>query len=55
VSQLDEWDANEIIGENLIDGKNYYMVAWRPTLEPEENLGNMRDLIDELEGECGLA
>ncbi|KAH8752225.1 hypothetical protein F5883DRAFT_691637 [Diaporthe sp. PMI_573] len=28
-------------------GRKYYMVAWNPTLEPEEDLGNMRDLIEE--------
>jgi len=46
-SQPGEWEASAIIGEKVIDGRKYYLVAWNPTLEPEENLGNMRDLIDE--------
>ncbi|KAK7212025.1 hypothetical protein V2G26_019203 [Clonostachys chloroleuca] len=43
----DEWQADGIIGEKMIDGRLYYRVDWRPTLEPEENCVNMRELIDE--------
>ena len=40
-----EWEATKIIGEEVDNGKKYYMVVWKPTLEPEENLGHMRELI----------
>jgi hypothetical protein len=43
----DQWEANAIIGEKIIDGRKYYMVAWNPTLEPEEDLANIQDLIEE--------
>lgn len=43
----DEWEASEIIGEEVQDGVQYYMVAWMPTLEPEGNLGHMKELIEE--------
>ncbi|KAK7229646.1 hypothetical protein V2G26_001816 [Clonostachys chloroleuca] len=43
----DEWEAVEIIGEKMINGKLYYRVDWKPTLEPEESCVNMRELIEE--------
>jgi hypothetical protein len=43
----DEWEAVEIIGEKMIEGKRYYRVDWKPTLEPEENCVNMGELIEE--------
>ncbi|CAH0018691.1 unnamed protein product [Clonostachys rhizophaga] len=43
----DEWEAVEIIGEELINGKLHYTVEWKPTPVPEENCVNMRELIEE--------
>jgi hypothetical protein len=45
--ERDDWEANAIIGQKCIEGRMYYLVAWKPTFEPEENLSNMRALIDE--------
>jgi hypothetical protein len=42
-----EWEAVEIIGEKMINGKPHYRVDWKPTFEPEENCVNMRELIEE--------
>ncbi|KAK7214122.1 hypothetical protein V2G26_021300 [Clonostachys chloroleuca] len=43
----EEWEAVEIIGEKMINGKLYYRLDWKPTLEPEESCVNMRELIEE--------
>ncbi|KAK7229620.1 hypothetical protein V2G26_001790 [Clonostachys chloroleuca] len=43
----EEWEAVEIIGEEVIDGKLHYTVEWKPTPVPEENCVNMRELIEE--------
>jgi hypothetical protein len=43
----DEWEAFEILGEEVINGKLHYRVDWKPTLEPEENCVKMRELIEE--------
>lgn len=40
-----DWEAFKIIGEEVVDGKTHYMVAWKPTLEPERNLTHMQDLL----------
>ncbi|CAG9949747.1 unnamed protein product [Clonostachys rosea f. rosea IK726] len=42
-----EWEAFEIIGEKMINGKRHYRVDWKPTYEPEENCVSMRELIEE--------
>lgn len=42
-----EWEAFEIIGERMINGKRYYRVDWKLTYEPEENCVSMRELIEE--------
>ncbi|CAN8096741.1 unnamed protein product [Discula destructiva] len=42
-----EWEAFKIIGEELINDETHYMVAWKPTLEPESNLGHLATLIAE--------
>ncbi|KAK7229622.1 hypothetical protein V2G26_001792 [Clonostachys chloroleuca] len=44
---VDEWEAVEIIGEELINGKLHYTVEWKPTFEPEEDCGNMSELVEE--------
>ncbi|KAK7219022.1 hypothetical protein V2G26_007025 [Clonostachys chloroleuca] len=44
---VDEWGAVEIIGEELINGKLYYIVEWKPTAVPEEDRGNMSELVEE--------
>jgi len=44
-----EWEADDIVGEEVIGGVRHYMVNWKPTLEPEGNLGNMRELIEKWE------
>ncbi|KAK7217683.1 hypothetical protein V2G26_005686 [Clonostachys chloroleuca] len=43
----DEWEAVEIIGEEVINGKLHYTVEWRLTAVPEEDCVNMRELIEE--------
>ena len=42
-----EWEAAEIIGEEVQDGVQHYVVVWKPTLEPEDNLGHLKELIEE--------
>lgn len=42
-----EWEAFKIIGEELVDGEVHYMVAWKPTLEPERNLTHLQGLLKE--------
>lgn len=44
---LGEWEAFKIIGEETIHDVKHYMVAWKPTLEPENNLGHLAALISE--------
>ncbi|KAK3365124.1 hypothetical protein B0T24DRAFT_598427 [Lasiosphaeria ovina] len=39
------WEGQVIVGEEIIHGEWYYMVVWKPTLEPEGNLANMRELV----------
>jgi hypothetical protein len=34
----DQWKVREIIGEEVIGGRKYYLVDWVPTLEPGHNL-----------------
>jgi hypothetical protein len=41
----DEWEATEIIGEELINGKLHYTVKWIPTTVPEDDCGNMSELV----------
>lgn len=40
-----EWEASQIVGEEVKDNETHYWVNWQPTLEPERNLGHMADLI----------
>lgn len=42
-----EWEAFMIIGEERWSGQVYYMVAWKPTLEPASNLTHLSDLISD--------
>ena len=42
---LGEWEADRIIGKEIINNVIYYMVAWKPTLELINNLGHMKELI----------
>jgi transposase InsO family protein len=48
-----EWDVERIIGRRTVDGKIEYQVQWAgyddPTWEPEENVANSKDLVDEFE------
>lgn len=39
------WEALKIIGEETIDEKVHYIVAWKPTLKPESNLPHLKKLI----------
>ncbi|KUI63445.1 hypothetical protein VM1G_12003 [Cytospora mali] len=40
-----QWEVQNIIGEEVINGNIFYKVAWKPTLEPECNLAHMQDLL----------
>ncbi|KAK7219092.1 hypothetical protein V2G26_007095 [Clonostachys chloroleuca] len=42
-----EWEATEIIGEELINGKLYYTVKRKPTAVLEDDCGNMSELVGE--------
>jgi hypothetical protein len=39
----------DILGKKVIDGDAYYLVDWRPTLEPEHALGHAKAVVDEFE------
>jgi hypothetical protein len=44
---VDKWEAVEIIGEELINGKLHYTVEWKPTFKPEEDCKNISELVEE--------
>ncbi|KAK7219319.1 hypothetical protein V2G26_007322 [Clonostachys chloroleuca] len=44
---VDEWEAIKIIGEELINEKLHYTLEWEPTAVPEEDCGNMSELVEE--------
>ena len=44
-----EWEAEDIIGEEVINGRIYYMFAWKPSLEPKSHARNAEELIKKWE------
>ncbi|CAH0025659.1 unnamed protein product [Clonostachys rhizophaga] len=44
---VDEWEAIKIIGEELINEKLHYTLEWELTAVPEEDCGNMSELVEE--------
>jgi hypothetical protein len=44
-----DWDVRDILGKKVVDGKVHYLVDWRPTLVLEDELGNVKELVDEFE------
>ncbi|KUI63337.1 hypothetical protein VM1G_12089 [Cytospora mali] len=44
-----EWEVLDIVGKEVIDNEVFYMIAWKPTLEHVDNLGNMKELIQDWE------
>lgn len=41
----DQWKVKKIIGEEVMNGRRYYLVDWAPTLEPASNVS--KDLVKE--------
>ncbi|KAK8093418.1 hypothetical protein PG997_000103 [Apiospora hydei] len=46
LQRCDQW-LGTIIGEEAVDGATQYRVQWEPTFEPEGNLVNMGELLQE--------
>lgn len=44
-----DWEVSDILGKKVVDGEVQYLVDWRPTLVPEHELGNAKELVDEFE------
>jgi hypothetical protein len=44
-----DWDVRDILSKKVVNGAVHYLVDWRPTLVPEDVLGNAKELVDEFE------
>ncbi|KAK6857698.1 hypothetical protein PG995_005397 [Apiospora arundinis] len=49
----EEWEAQEILDEEVVGEKTYYLISWKPTLVPETEvsttlLQTWRDEMDNL-------
>ena len=48
-TSMTDWPVEEVIGEEMIDGKKYYWVVWEPSLVSEADAANSKRLIEEWE------
>ncbi|KAK8106581.1 hypothetical protein PG999_009940 [Apiospora kogelbergensis] len=46
LQRCDQW-LGTIIGEEVVDGATHYRVQWEPTFEPDSNLVEMAELLQE--------
>jgi len=44
-----EWEIHGIIGKEVIEGKVYYCVDWKPTMMPLSELSRAERLVEEFE------
>jgi hypothetical protein len=47
VTNHNQWKMREVTGGKMVGDKMYYRVDWEPTWEPESELGEAEELIDE--------
>ena len=50
-----DWEVNDILDKMVVDGEVQYLVDWCPTLVPEHELGNAKELVDEFEARVRMA
>ncbi len=48
-TSMADWPVEEVIGEEMIDGKKYFWVVWEPSLISEVDAASSRRLLQEWE------